>query len=402
MSPNLPRRGFEPPRPRRAQALNLPRMPFRHLGLGDILPNEGALSIPQLLSNALESEFICSNFECVTQMRIAVDAMGSDNFPGPDIEGAVAAARKRDVSIVLVGDEKLINSELMRLKVNGLSIEIHHADDHIGMSDKPGAALKEKPASSIHLGLQLVKEGKADAFVSAGNTGAIMAIATINKLQRIRGIKRPALSAIYPIEGRPLIILDIGANVDSRPEWLQQFALMGSLYSQAVLGIHEPRVALLSNGEEAGKGSQLIQESETLIRESPLNFVGNIEPSGLLEDKVDVLVTDGFTGNILLKTFEGTQHFIRNALGRELRRDLISMLGGILSGQAFVRMRRYVDPERIGGAPLLGLRGVVLVSHGSANAIAIQNAILQACKAVSSDIIGAIQGGLQNLITHSK
>ncbi|MCY4105339.1 MAG: phosphate acyltransferase PlsX [Chloroflexi bacterium] len=332
-------------------------------------------------------------------MRIAVDAMGSDNFPEPDVAGAVAAARRQDLTILLVGDEKLIQEELTRIKARDLAIEIHHAEDRIRMSDKPGAALKDKPASSIHLGLQLVKEGRADAYVSAGNTGAIMAIATLNKLQRIRGIKRPALSAIYPIEGRPLIILDVGANVDSRPEWLQQFALMGSLYSQTVLGIAEPRVALLSNGEEAGKGSQLIQESEALLRKTPVNFVGNIEPSGLLEDKVDVLVTDGFTGNILLKTFEGTQHFIRNALGRELRRDLISMLGGILSGQAFVRMRRYVDPERIGGAPLLGLRGIVLVSHGSANAVAIQNAILQAGKAVSADIIGAIQGGLQHLIS---
>ncbi len=334
-------------------------------------------------------------------MRIAVDAMGSDNFPHPDVAGAVGAARKHGISVILVGDETLIRDEMRRQKANGLPIEIHHAADHIYMTDKPGAALKDKPASSIHLGLQLVKEGAADAFVSAGNTGAIMAVATLNKLQRIRGIKRPALSAIYPIDGRPLIILDIGANVDSRPEWLQQFALMGSLYSHSVLGIEVPRVALLSNGEEMGKGSQLIQESEALLRQSPLNFIGNVEPGALLEDKVDVLVTDGFTGNILLKTFEGTQHFIRSALGRELRRDLISMLGGILSGQAFVRMRRHVDPDRIGGAPLLGLRGVVLVSHGNASATAIQNAILHACKAVSTDIIGAIQGGLQMLADDS-
>ena len=233
---------------------------------------------------------------------------------------------------------------------------------------------------------------------SAGNTGAIMAVATLKKLQRIRGIKRPALSAIYPIEGRPLMILDVGANSDSRPEWLLQFAMMGSLYAQSALGIERPRVALLSNGEEMGKGSQLIQESDALLRQAPLNFVGNVEPGALLEDRVDVLVTDGFTGNIFIKTFEGTQQFLRNALGRELRRDLMSILGGILSGQAFVRMRRYVDPDLIGGAPLLGLQGVVLVTHGNSSAAAIRNAILHASKAVSRDIIGAIQQGLKSVM----
>ena len=352
----------------------------------------------QLSLNALQSSESLLEKMVIDNMRIAVDAMGSDNFPQPDVAGAVAAARKQKLNITLVGDEKLIQEELLRQKAGSVPIAIHHAADHISMTEKPVAALKDKPTSSIHLGLQLVKDGKADAFVSAGNTGAIMAVATLKILQRIRGIKRPALSAIYPIEGRPLIILDIGANVDSRPEWLQQFALMGSLYSQAVLGIQRPRVALLSNGEEMGKGSQLIQDSEALLRETPLHFVGNIEPHGLLEDKVDVLVTDGFTGNILLKTFEGTQAFLRSALGRELRRGLISMLGGILSGQAFVRMRRHVDPERIGGAPLLGLQGVVLISHGNASSTAIHNAILQASKAVSTNFIGAIQDGLHSLV----
>ena len=334
----------------------------------------------------------------IDSMRIAVDAMGSDNFPRPDVAGAVAVARRnQEIGIILVGDETMISQEISRHKADNLPIEIHHTSEHIRMTDKPGSVLKEKPRSSIHLGLQLVKEGTADAFISAGNTGAVMAIATLEKLQRIRGIKRPALSAIYPIDGRPLTILDIGANVDSRPEWLLQFALMGSLYSRAVLNIEAPRVALLSNGEEAGKGNHLIQQSETLLRDSTLNFIGNVEPGALLEDRVDVLVTDGFTGNIFLKTFEGTQRFLRSTLGRELKRDLFSMIGGVLSGQAFMRLRRRVDPDLIGGAPLLGLRGVVLVSHGNANAVAIQNAILHACKAVSTDVIGAIQRGLQTL-----
>lgn len=330
--------------------------------------------------------------------RIAVDAMGSDNHPEPDVAGAVLAARQPGLQVLLVGDQERIAAELTRQKVNGLPIEIIHTEERIRMDDRPGTALKEKPTSSIHLGLQLVRDGRADAFVSAGNTGAIMAVATLKKLQRIRGIKRPALSAIYPIEGRPLMILDVGANSDSRPEWLLQFAMMGSLYAQSALGIERPRVALLSNGEEMGKGSQLIQESDALLRQAPLNFVGNVEPGALLEDRVDVLVTDGFTGNIFIKTFEGTQQFLRNALGRELRRDLMSILGGILSGQAFVRMRRYVDPDLIGGAPLLGLQGVVLVTHGNSSAAAIRNAILHASKAVSRDIIGAIQHGLKSVM----
>ena len=236
-------------------------------------------------------------------MRIAVDAMGSDAHPEPDVAGAIMAAREFGDEIILVGDRDRIEAEASNHDTTGLAIEIEHASQVIGMEDKPATASRAKKDSSMHVGMRLVRDGAADAFVSAGNTGGILAVATLHTLRRIEGVIRPALGAIFPIEERPMLI-DFGANADCKPEYLYQFGVMGSIYVEHVRGIKRPRVALLSNGEEAGKGNELVKETIPLFIDSHLNYVGNIEPKEFIRGHADVGVTDGFTGNLIIKTAE--------------------------------------------------------------------------------------------------
>lgn len=328
-------------------------------------------------------------------MRIALDAMGSDNFPVPDVEGAVAAAKEFGDTIILVGDEKRITPELAKHQTSGISIEIVHAEDIITMDDKPAEVGKTKPHSSMHIGMNLVKDGKADAFVTAGNTGAAMTIATLFTLRRIPGVKRPALSSIIRVVGdRTIIMLDIGANTDSKPEWLVQFGIMGQIYANKVLGSANPRVALLANGEEDTKGNQLIHETSALLRQVDCNFVGNIEPRDMLKGKADVIISDGFVGNIAIKTLEAMGSALFDLIRTEIKADLIALAGGLLAQRAFRRVYKRVDPFEIGGAPLLGVNGVVIIGHGRSNAKAIKNAIRQARLAVSAGIIRSIEDGL--------
>ncbi len=328
-------------------------------------------------------------------MRIAVDAMGSDNFPVPDVEGAVQAAREYGDTILLVGDESIVQPELNKHDTNGLKIELVRASQSITMHDKPSEVGRSKPDSSVHVASQLVVDGKADAFVSVGNTGAILAITTLHTLKRIPGVKRPCLSAIVNISGTPTIFLDIGANADSKAQWLEQFALMGSIYAEKALGRKNPKIGLLSNGEEEGKGNDLIKEAGELLKNSSLNFVGNIEPKDVLRGEVDVMVADGFVGNVFVKSLEAMGDLLFRLIRQQVTADLRSKAGAGLLRPALRRVYQQVDPFEIGGAPLLGVDGVVIIGHGRTNALGMKNAIRQARLAVMGEIVPTIREKLQ-------
>ncbi len=331
-------------------------------------------------------------------MRIALDAMGSDTCPVPDVEGAVLAAREFGETILIIGDETCVKQELIKYDTTGLNISIVHAADAILMDDKPALVGKSKPNSSMHVGMNLVKAKEADAFVTAGNTGAAMTIATLFTLHRIQNVKRPALSSIIRVtNGKTIILLDIGANTDAKPDWLVQFALMGQIYAQKALGLQNPRVALLSNGEEETKGNQLVQESSALLKTSSVNFIGNIEPRDMLKGNADVIVTDGFVGNIAIKTLEAMGNALFSLIRQQIKQDPVAMVGGLLAQRAFRRVYKQVDPFEIGGAPLLGVNGVVIIGHGRSNANAIKNAIGQARMAVKGEVIQSISLGLESL-----
>jgi glycerol-3-phosphate acyltransferase PlsX len=319
--------------------------------------------------------------------------MGSDAHPVPDVAGAVMAARDFGEEIILVGDEARIKDELAKHQTDGLKIEVKHASQVIEMTDKPGKASREKKDSSMHVGLGLVKDGQADAFVSAGNTGGVLAVATLHTLRRIRGVKRPAIGVLFPTVEHPFLI-DNGANADCKPEYLLQFALMGSLYVERVRGIERPRVALLSNGEEEGKGSILVKETVPLMLQSGLNYVGNVEPKEFMRGYTDVAVTDGFTGNLVMKTTEAVASYMSDFIRAEITSGTRTKIGGLLARPAFARVRARMDPDEVGGAPLLGVDGVVIIGHGRAGAYAIKQAIGQARLAVQQDIVGAIRAGL--------
>ena len=329
-------------------------------------------------------------------MRIVVDAMGSDKYPAPDVEGAVAAAREWNDEIILVGDKTRIDAELGKYQTSGLKLEVVHAGEVIEMTDKPADSAKSKPNSSMHVGTKLVADGQAQAFVSAGNTGGILAVSTLYTLKRIRGVSRPALSAVFPnMTANRTVVSDIGANTDCKPDLLLQFGIMAGLYAELALQITKPRVALLSNGEEEEKGNALVKETADMMRGSQaLNYVGNVEPKEVLRGEADVVIADGFTGNILLKTLEATASMVTGLIREEIGAGLVTKLGGALALPAFRRVRRRTDPFEVGGAPLLGVDGVVIVAHGRSNAFAIKNAVNRAREAVSSNLVEAIRAGI--------
>jgi phosphate acyltransferase len=328
--------------------------------------------------------------------RVALDVMGGDFAPQVTIEGAVQAARALpDTQVVLVGPEEVIKRELGKHPHEGIDFEIVHASEVIEMAEHPAQAVKAKKDSSMVRGMQLLKQQEVDAFFSAGNTGGMLAAGTLH-LGRIRGVKRPALSALFPSLHQPTFVLDIGANADVRPEYLQQFALMGSLYMERVIKRPRPRVAIMSNGEEEGKGSELVQEAYQLIKQLPINFQGNSEGRDLWMGKFDVIVTDGFTGNVILKSAEGMSNMIKQLLKDAFKSDPLSMVAGALfTPFGYKRLKKMVDPDEIGGAPLLGLNGVVLVGHGSSSAHAIHSGIRTSNQAAESGLVAAISEGLE-------
>lgn len=328
-------------------------------------------------------------------MRIAIDAMGSDQYPVPDVAGAILAAKEWNDEIILVGDKDKIRLEFDKHNTSGLKIQTVHASQFIGADDKPAASARNKEESSMRVGLGLVRDGKADAFVTAGNTGAALASAIL-VLKRIKGVKRPALTAIYPNVTGHVVAADVGANVDCKPEYLVQFGIMASLYTELVLGVVEPRIGLLSNGEEAGKGDTLVRETSPLmIAQSNLNFVGNVEPKEVLGGVTDVVIHDGFTGNVMMKSLEATASMIRNLLGQEIRAGVVTQLGGALAYPAIRRVVKRTDPFEVGGVPLLGINGIVIIGHGRSNDVAIKNAIRQARRAVQAGIVEAIRQGVK-------
>lgn len=333
-------------------------------------------------------------------MRIVVDAMGSDRCPVPDVGGAIQAAQATGETMILVGDEAAIRSELAKRPTEGLALEVVHAPEAITMHDKPSQVSRAKPQSSMAVGMGMVRDGKADAFVTAGNTGAALALATLGVLRRIPGVKRPALSSLIKIDKQMLILLDLGANADARPEWLVQFAIMGSLYAEHVLGQEKPRVALLSNGEEEGKGNELVKTTAGLLAQSGLNFTGNVEPKEIFKGAADVVVADGFVGNIALKSMEalGDTLFGMMIDGFKSSLNPLVKIGALLVRPVLRDVYRQVDPFEIGGAPLLGVNGVVIVGHGRTNAKGMKNAIIQAQKAVKGDIVNVIRDGLARYV----
>jgi glycerol-3-phosphate acyltransferase PlsX len=329
-------------------------------------------------------------------MRIVVDAMGSDNNPKPDVAGSVMAAREYGETIILVGDETLIRSELSGYDTKNLPIEVVNAKQVIEMDDKPSEVIREKIDSSMHVGINMVKNGSADAFVTAGNTGAALGIAMLRGvgLGRIPGVKRPALGVNFPTPERPFLI-DNGANADCKPEYLLQFGLMGSIYVERVLGTVNPRVALISNGEEEGKGNTLIQEATPLLASSGLNFIGNIEPKEFMRGVADVAVADGFTGNILMKTAEAVSSYMAELIRTYMKASPVTALGGLLSRNVFSQVKAHLDPDEVGGAPLLGVNGPIIIGHGRSNAVAIKHAVGQARLIVQNDVVETISDSIQ-------
>src|SRR5712692_5764061 len=329
---------------------------------------------------------------------IALDAMGSDRAPKPEVEGAIQAARHYGVGVLLVGREATIHAELARHpSAAGLPIEIVHASEVISMNDKAARAVRSKRDSSLRVGLRLVREGRAAGFLTAGNTGAAMATAKW-VLAALPGVDRPALAAVFPTAlGTAAVLLDVGANVDCKPENLEQFAVMGEIYCRSILGIKRPRVGLLSIGEEETKGNELTRESFQLLKQLPLNFVGNVEGRDLYGGRVDVIVADGFVGNVALKTSEGVVNLVRFALKEALRSTITRQVGYLLSRSAFVDFKKRLDHTEYGGAPLLGLKGVCIITHGSSNANAIKNAIRVASEFAERSINDNIEKGLAGL-----
>ena len=327
-------------------------------------------------------------------MKIAIDAMGSDNHPVPDVAGAVLAAREWGGEIVLVGDASVLGSELAQHDVANLNITIKHAPEKIMMTDKPAQVVRSKRNSSTHIGLGMLKSGEADGFVSAGNTGGTVSVAALHSPRRIRGIKRFAIGARFPTPGHPLII-DGGANVDCTPEQLAQFGLMGSLFMELGMQVEKPRVGLLNIGEEEGKGNTLTKAAFPLLAELPINFVGNIEPKEVMSGNVEVAVADGFAGNVFLKTAEATARALQKMIYQQIMGSTRTKLGGWLAQPAFDAVGNTFTPDVVGGAPLLGVNGVVIIAHGGSNPLAIKNAIGQARMMVQGQVVDAIKAGLK-------
>lgn len=308
-------------------------------------------------------------------MQIAVDAMGGDRAPQVIVEGAVQAAREKKArEIILVGDQAQIEKELAAHDIQGLPITIHHASEVIEMGESPVLALRKKKNASIPVCVDLARDGKADAIVSAGNTGAAVA-ATMLKWRALKGVERPAIAIVVPAPNGIFVLLDAGANSDCRPKHLLQFAVMGDVYSRTILNIRNPRVGLLSIGEEASKGNELTRESFKLLEKSRLNFFGNIEGKDVFENKVDVIVCDGFVGNIVLKLSEGLAMTLPKVIKREVTSTLLGKIGGLLIKPSLRRIKKTWHYEQFGGAPLLGVNGRCIIAHGASTPVAIRNAI---------------------------
>lgn len=314
--------------------------------------------------------------------------MGSDTAPQPEVAAAAQARARWGERMTLTGPRHLLEG-----LPETSEFDLVDAPDVLEMTDKPAEAARHKPNTSMAVGMDLLKREQADAFVTAGNTGGAMATALF-KLGRIKGVKRPALSPVFPVRGGSTVVIDIGANAECKPEYMPQFAIMGSIYAEVVLERPQPRVGLLTTGEEAGKGNDLVRESFPLLEAAGLNFIGNVEPKDLYAGAADVVVTDGFTGNIFLKTSEAVAGLLVDLMRSEIRASPVTAVGGLLARPAFRRVSKRLDPSEYGAVPLLGVDGLVFIGHGRSDARAMLNAIRVARQAVSAGLLQAMRDRL--------
>jgi glycerol-3-phosphate acyltransferase PlsX len=325
--------------------------------------------------------------------------MGSDEHPRPDVEGAVMAAREYGAEIILVGDESKIGPVLAAQNPGSLPIRVVHAPEMLTMKDK-GEELAFKARhrdaqNSMAVGIDLVKRGEADAFVTAGNTGAAM-VTALFRLGRLRGVDRPALAPVFPTATGSCVVLDVGANPDCKPENLLQFAILGSIYAEKVRGVKNPKVGLVSNGEEEGKGNELVREVTPLLKKAGINFFGNVEGKEVIGGKVDVAVTDGFVGNVMLKTAEAVAKLIVDKIKEAIKSGgPLALIGGALVKPALTRIKKLLDPSEEGAAPLLGVNGLVFIGHGRSDAIAVKNAVRVAKSAAEERVLDAMKAAIE-------
>lgn len=331
-------------------------------------------------------------------MPIVLDAMGSDDHPVPEIAAAIEFAKTTGEKIYFVGNKDAIFKHASESDFAGLPIEIVHAEHVLEMGDHPVEATRKKPDNSMAVGLKLVKAGTADAFVTAGSTGAAL-FNSIRTLGRIKGVDRPALTTLFPTRDGHTIVLDIGANADCRPEFLLQFAVMGSVYAEKMRKIANPKIGLLNNGSEAGKGNDLTKNTYTLLENSGLNFIGNVEAKDVLAGKADVVVTDGFTGNMLLKSAEATAKMMSGILKSGLKSSIPGMIAGLLGKKVFSELKSKMDPNAVGAAPLLGIDGLSFVGHGGSNSTALVNGMKLAKAAAEMDLIALIRDAIQTQLS---
>ena len=331
-------------------------------------------------------------------MRVAIDAMGGDDAPLVNVDGAIdAVATQEDLEVILVGVEPVVRKHLEDRKYKGSRITIHHAPDVVKMDDPPSLAVRRKKDSSMRRAFDLVRDGKADAVVSAGNSGAMMGMALF-LLGRADGVDRPAFAALMPSYSKPFLLLDAGANVDCNPDNIIQFALMGNAYSRLVVGVDNPRVSLLSIGEEQMKGNVLIKESTKILSSLGINFKGNVEPKDAYMGEADVIVCDGFVGNIFLKTSEGLAEFVMRLLKREMSRSVAARMGYLFMRSVLKNVKKETAYEEYGGAPLLGIKGAVIVCHGRSTPRAIMKAIKIASDFASKKVHKAISNDIKQLV----
>lgn len=335
-------------------------------------------------------------------VRVALDAMGGDKAPGEIVLGAVQAAREYGMGVYLVGREDAIRAELAKHATRGLDLPIVHTDEEIEMDEHPANAVRSKKRASMVLALQLVRDGQALGAVSAGNSGAMMA-ASLFTLKRIEGVERPALGGMLPTKDGICMVIDLGANTDCKPEYLQQFALMGSIYMERIMKLQSPRVGLLANGEEETKGNQQVQEAHQLLKANAatlgLNFIGNVEGRDIFAGTVDVVVCDGFVGNVVLKLSEGLSETLLGLIRAEMTSSLPNKLAAAVLRPGLRKIGRRLDYAEYGGLPLLGVNGSAIISHGRSNAKAIKNALRVARQTAETGVAGAIAEGLAKLGT---
>jgi glycerol-3-phosphate acyltransferase PlsX len=335
-------------------------------------------------------------------MRVALDAMGGDNAPAIEVEGAVTACREFGIPVTLVGDHACLTAELAKHSTTGLDIDIFHASEVVGMHDSASDAVRKKRNSSVRLAFDLVKDGRACAAVSAGNSGATMA-AGMFVLKRISGIERPAIAQIFPTLKGKTLVLDVGGNVDCKPIHLAQFAILGEVYARYAMGISSPTVGLLSNGEEDSKGNELTRETNALLRATSLNYSGYVEGRDIFKGSVDVVVCDGFVGNVVLKLSEGLSDAAGKMLKAEILKSWVSKLGYLFVRGAINRFKKIVDYAEYGGAPLLGINGVGMICHGGSNVKAIKNAIRFAHEYAKSGVTEHVSEKLsENAVVNSQ